>query len=79
MKQRVYRVYPFIMPPAFPDYDLPPTIYSILKSFVYYDDDQPKIKDLASEGREEIFDFEYPLSTHVQKQDFEVIINYLML
>ena len=34
MRQRVYRVYPFITPPAFPDYDLPPTIYSILKDTI---------------------------------------------
>ena len=74
MKQRVYRVYPFIKPPAFPDYDLPPTIYSILKSFVYYDDTQPRIKDLATSGRENIFDFDYPLSENVDKEDFEVII-----
>ena len=74
MKQRVYRIYPFIIPPAYPDYNLPPTIYSILKSFVYYDDTQTKIKDLASSGRERIFDFDYPLSENVQKQDFEVLI-----
>jgi len=80
MKQRVYRVYPFITPPAFPDYDLPPTIYSILKSFVYYDDTQPKIKDLASTGRENIFDFDYPLSVHVEKEDFEVmILNHFLM
>lgn len=80
MKQRVYRVYPFIIPPAFPDYDLPPTIYSILKSFVYYDEEQPKIKDLASEGREHIFDFDYPLSTHITKEDFEcLILNHFLM
>ena len=80
MKQRVYRVYPFITPPAFPDYDLPPTIYSILKSYVYYDDTQPKIKDLASTGRKNIFDFDYPLSEHVEKEDFEVmILNHFLM
>ena len=80
MKQKVFRVYPFITPPAFPDYDLPPTIYSILKSFVYYDDEQPKIKDLAREGRENIFDFDYPLSSHVLKEDFEVmILNHFLM
>ena len=80
MKQRVCRIYPFITPPAYPDYDLPPTIYSILKSFVYYDDNQPKIKDLASTGRENIFDFDYPLSTHVTKEDFEVmILNHFLM
>lgn len=80
MKQRVYKVYPFIMPPAFPDYDLPPTIYSILKSFVYYDDNQPKIKDLASSGRENIFDFDYPLTDNIDKEDFEVmILNHFLM
>lgn len=80
MKQRAYRVYPFIIPPAFSDYNLPPTIYSILKSYVYYDDTQPKIKDLANDGRENIFDFEYPLSTHVVKADFEVmILNHFLM
>lgn len=80
MKQRVCRIYPFITPPAYPDYDLPPTIYSILKSFVYYDDTQPKIKDLASTGRENIFDFDYPLSTHVEKEDFEtMILNHFLM
>lgn len=80
MKQRVYKVYPFIMPPAFPDYDLPPTIYSILKSFVYYDDNQPKIKDLASSGRENIFDFDYPLTENIEKEDFEImILNHFLM
>lgn len=81
MKQRVYRVYPFIMPPAYPDYNLPPTLYRILNSIVNYDaEEQTKIKDLASAGREDIFDFEYPLSTHVEKEDFEVmILNHFLM
>ena len=81
MKQRIYRVYPFIMPPAYPDYDMPPTLYRLLNSIVNYDaEEQTKIKDLAREGREEIFDFEYPLSTHVEKEDFEVmILNHFLM
>ena len=80
MRQRAYRVYPFMYPPAYPDYDLPPTIYSILKSFVYYDEEQPKIKDLASSGRENIFDFDYPLTTNIDKEDFEVmILNHFLM
>ena len=74
MRQRACRIYPFIYPPAFPDYDLPPTIYSILKSFVYYDEEQPKIKDLASSGRENIFDFDNPLTENIDKEHFEVMI-----
>ena len=81
MKQRVYRVYPFIMPPAYPDYNLPPTLYRILNSIVNYDEEeQTKIKNLAAAGREDIFDFEYPLSTHVVKADFEVmILNHFLM
>ena len=81
MKQRVFRVYPFIRPPAFPDYNLPPTLYRLLNSLVNYDEEeQTKIKNLAAAGREDIFDFEYPLSTNVDKEDFEVmILNHFLM
>lgn len=81
MKQKVFRVYPFIMPPAYPDYDMPPTLYRLLNSIVNYDAlETTKIKDLASAGREEIFDFDYPLSSHVEKEDFEVmILNHFLM
>lgn len=81
MRQRVYRVYPFIIPPAYPDYNLPPTLYRLLNSLVNYDaEEQTKIKNLAAAGREDIFDFEYPLSTHVDKEDFEVmILNHFLM
>jgi len=81
MRQRVYRVYPFIIPPAFPDYNLPPTLYRILNSLVNYDAlEQTKIKNLAVAGREDIFDFEYPLSSNVNKEDFEVmILNHFLM
>ena len=74
-------IYPFLIPPAFPDYNLPPTLYSILESMVNYGkDDKTKIKDLASAGREKIFDFTYPLSTKVLKEDFEcMIINHFLM
>ena len=81
MKQRVFRIYPFIRPPAFPDYNLPPTLYRLLNSLVNYDaEEQTKIKNLAAAGREDIFDFEYPLSTNVDKEDFEVmILNHFLM
>lgn len=81
MKQRAYRIYPFIIPPAYPDYNLPPTLYRLLNSIVNYDEEeQTKIKNLAAAGREDIFDFEYPLSTHVDKEDFEVmILNHFLM
>ena len=75
MKQMPIKIYPFIIPPAFPDYNLPPTLYRLLNSLVNYDEEeQTKIKDLAAAGREEIFDFDYPLSENVDKEDFEILI-----
>jgi len=81
MRQRVFRIYPFIRPPAFPDYNLPPTLYRLLNSLVNYDaEEQTKIKDLASAGREDIFDFDYPLSENVDKEEFEVmILNHFLM
>lgn len=53
----------------------PPTLYSLLESIVNYGkDDKTKIKDLAKEGRSKIFDFDYPLSDKITKEDFECMI-----
>lgn len=53
----------------------PPTLYSLMDSMVNYDsEDKTKIKNLALACHERIFDFEYPLSTKVDKNDFEVLI-----
>lgn len=63
------------------DYNIPPTLYSLMESIVNYDrDEKVKIKDLPSYAREEIFDFTYPLSIHVNKEEFEVLIlkHYIM-
>lgn len=55
--------------------DKPPTLYSILESIVNYGtDNKTKIKDLASNGRTKIFDFIYPLSSKINKEDFEKMI-----
>ena len=74
-----------IMPMFYPmlpnDCDLPPTIYSLLDAIVNYNsEEETPIKDLAKSGRSEIFDFEYPLTTNISKEDFEVMIlnNYMM-
>lgn len=60
----------------------PPTIYAILNSIVNYGkpvDELKKINELAKYGRTTIFDFSYPLSTKVSKEDFEVmILNHFM-
>ena len=53
----------------------PPTLYTILESIVNYGkEEKTKIKDLAKEGRTTIFDFDYPLSENISKEDFECII-----
>lgn len=64
-----------------PNCDKPPTIYSILESIVNYGkDEKTKIKDLAKEGRTTIFDFDYPLSDKVTKEDFEcMILNHFLM
>ena len=65
-----------LMMPRIPlNNDMPPTIYSILESIVNYcKDDKTKIKDLAKIGRTTIFNFDYPLSEKVKKEDFECMI-----
>ena len=64
-----------------PTYDMPPTIYSLLNSYVNFGkDDKTKIKDLAKEGRGVIFDFDYTLSNKVTKEEFEsMILNHYMM
>lgn len=55
----------------------PPTLYLILQSIVNYGkeyDETTKIKDLAKYGRSTVFDFDYPLSTKISKEDFECMI-----
>lgn len=65
-----------------PNCDKPPTLYSVLNAIVNGDkdeDDYTKIKDLAKYGRSKIFDFEYPLTTNMTKEDFEcMILNHYM-
>lgn len=79
-------IYPFsylFMPFIPTNCDKPPTVYSILNSIVNGDkeeDDYTKIKDLAKEGRTTIFNFEYPLSNNINKEDFEVqILNHYLM
>lgn len=59
----------------------PPTIYSILESLVNYGRaEKIQIKDLAKYGRSRIFDFEYPLSSKINREDFETqILNHYMM
>ena len=80
-------IYPYIdnnyfmfYPPIPGNCSKPPTLYSILESIVNYGkDDKTKIKDLAKVGRLKIFDFDYPLSDKISKEDFEcMILNHFL-
>ena len=53
----------------------PPTIYALLESIVNFGkDDKTKIKNLASVGRTTFFDFDYPLTKNITKEQFETMI-----
>lgn len=75
--------YFYCLPFLPPNCDKPPTIYSILNSIVNgtkNEEDYTQIKDLANEGRGTIFNFNYPLSNKITKQDFEcMILNHYMM
>lgn len=87
----MYPMYPMLsIYPVIPNiiklgisHDEPPTIYALLNSYVNYgksEDEQTKIKDLASAGRGMIFDFDYPLANGINKSDFEImILNHFLM
>ena len=62
-------------------HDEPPTIYSLLNSYVNFSKETPvKIADLARTGRVMFFDFDYPLAEGVNKADFEtMILNHFLM
>lgn len=72
---------PMLMPMIPTWNEKPPTLYSILESIVNFDkEDKTKIKDLAKESRNTIFNFTYPLSNKVSKEDFEcMILNHFIM
>ena len=59
----------------------PPTLYAIMNSIANYDvEEKTKIRNLAKATREKIFDFDYPLSSKVDKEDFECqILNHFIM
>lgn len=80
-----YNFYLFPFMPIIPENcSKPPTLYSILEAIVNGNkentDDNVKIRNLAKEGRTTIFDFDYPLTENISKEDFEILIlnHYLM-
>ena len=74
----MYNMFEFTLLPQFVHAnEKPPTIYSLLNSIVNFgkaDAEKVKIKDLAKAGHTKIFDFDYPLTTNIKKEDFEVMI-----
>ena len=59
----------------------PPTIYAILNSIANYDvEEKTKIRDLAKVTHDKIFDFDYDLSSVLDKNQFEIdILNHYMM
>lgn len=60
---------------------VPPTLYSIMNSIANYDSEvKTKIRNLAKATHEKIFDFDYPLSSKVDKEEFECqILNHFIM
>lgn len=59
----------------------PPTLYAIMNSMANYDaTTKTKIRNLAQVTRERIFDFSYPLSSEVDREEFEcqILNHYIM-
>lgn len=59
----------------------PPTLYSIMNSMANYgQEEQTKIRNLAQATHSKIFDFNYPLSSKVNREDFEcqILNHYIM-
>ena len=59
----------------------PPTVYAILNSIANYDsEEKTKIRNLAKATHDKIFDFDYELSSALNKEDFECdILNHYMM
>ena len=79
-----WMMFPVFLAPKMPtDNDKPPTLYALLNSMVNYyrdEDQQIKIKDLTKQGRKNIFNFDYPLSDKIDKEQFEInILNHFLM
>ena len=79
-------MYPFfnfmLMSPLFyPTDTRPPSIYDIMNAMVNFNtEDITKTKDLAKATHSKIFDFDYPLSSNVDKEKFEcMILNHFLM
>lgn len=68
--------YPFPIMPFLPtNCDLPPTLKSLMNSICNYGkEEKTNIYGLAKGSRTTIFNFDYPLSDKVNREDFEIMI-----
>ena len=76
-------ILPMWMPPI-PAWNTKPiTLYSYMDSIVNYgkaENEKKKTRELATYSRSTIFDFDYPLSTNVNRADFEKqILNHFIM
>lgn len=69
-------IFPYLITPWLPtNCDAPQTLYSIMNSICNFGaTEKTNIYNLAKGSRSTIFDFEYPLSSHVDKEEFETLI-----
>lgn len=79
-------MYPFfnwllVSPLFIPTDTRPPSIYDIMDAMANFNvEDKTKTTDLAKATHSKIFDFDYPLSNNINKDDFECMIlnHYIM-
>lgn len=59
----------------------PPTLYAIMNSIANYDvEEKTKIRNLAAATHNKIFDFDYELSSAIDKDEFEInILNHFIM
>ena len=72
---------PLLMPKIPIIDDRPPKLYDLMESIVNFGkEDKTKIKNLAKVSRKVFFDFDYPLTNKINKEDFEcMILNHFIL
>ena len=79
----MFNSYFWCYPKFNPICEKPPTLYALMNSIANFgkeENERVKIKDLASATHETIFDFDYPLSDHIDKDKFEcLILNHYMM
>ena len=64
----------YMMMPLFRNINTePPTLYSLMNSIVNYNNPNPvKISELSKNARTTIFNFDYPLSSKVTKEELGI-------